>query len=662
MSKELAQLSWFTGSRYEVVRSLGQGPIGWAVLALDRELEDTPVALKIVFPQFAADRDMLERLRAQLVVSRQLAHENIAKVHDLDQGANGHPLIASEWIRGVSLEQLIAQERQGLPADESVRIVAGIFAGLAYAHRRGAIHGNLKPSNIFISEAGTVRLADFGLAEVVSVDSGLTRTGQSPRHPLYSAPEQFVTDAPSVQADLYVAGVILYELLSGSPLLPSRDYFSLAEAHRSTPPPLESLAPNTPGWLVNLLRSLLEKEPSSRPQSADAVVQLLSSSGCVPGAKLGNRTMAFARRPPERRARRWITIGIVLVLLIGLGYVLRKQGRTRRWAAYPIFAAEYMLGQTVPGSEAMLVPLKKVFGIKGSAASYTQVFEDISKLDVNELHAIWTLGFPRQLRDDQGRTLLHRLAEKDSKVPFLALNPLLGELLERDSQGRTPLFLSILNHRTEDIHHLAARTVPLNSRDKSGRTPLHYAVDLRQKFISFLLVSCGASASEADMNGDTPVHIIARHGFAELLPGMVDSRFAMPPIANIEGDTPLTLALAHPYPLFQELAAILITDASVRARNPLTGETPLMVAVRHATPAHVKLLLQSGAPPDSADDEGMTALSYSALLCKREMAELLIESGATDIPNRKGSRARDIARSQGCEDVAQRLESVRSTQ
>ena len=214
---KLATGSTFAG-RYKIVNELGRGGMATVYLALDTVL-DRRVALKI--PKLtSADDSLLKRFQREARVGAQLGHSNICQVIEVNQ-FDGVPYLTMEFIKGVSLSDLLKQRGGTLPEQEAVRLAHTLAKALGEAHGKGIIHRDLKPSNIMIREDGTPVVMDFGLARREDDEHMTTGVIGTPE---YMSPEQATGENRTIgpATDVYSLGVILYELLTGrTPFRPS---------------------------------------------------------------------------------------------------------------------------------------------------------------------------------------------------------------------------------------------------------------------------------------------------------------------------------------------------------------------------------------------------------------------------------------------------------
>jgi predicted Ser/Thr protein kinase len=192
-------------SRYEIIKTLGEGGMGAVYKAHDRELE-RDVALKVIKPELANNPEILQRFKQELILARQVTDRNIIRIFDLGE-ASGIKFITMEYIEGQNLHQMLKQ-RGKLEAAEAVDLMEQVAAGLAAAHREGIIHRDLKPGNIMCDANGRVVVMDFGLARTLSGD-GMTQTGAMLGTIEYMSPEQAQGKDLNASSDIFTLGLIL---------------------------------------------------------------------------------------------------------------------------------------------------------------------------------------------------------------------------------------------------------------------------------------------------------------------------------------------------------------------------------------------------------------------------------------------------------------------
>ncbi|HYF00678.1 MAG TPA: serine/threonine-protein kinase, partial [Planctomycetota bacterium] len=198
---------------YEVLAKLGQGGMGAVYKAKQTSL-DRVVAIKILLPEFAKDKDGVDRFLREAKALARLNHPNI--VSGIDAGAsNGVYYYVMEYLDGETLAQRLAR-RKTLPPADAADIVRQMAAALEHARQHGLIHRDVKPANILLLKDATAKLADLGMARFAAQSNlDLTRSGQIMGTPLYMSPEQARGDELDIRTDLYALGITLFEMLSG---------------------------------------------------------------------------------------------------------------------------------------------------------------------------------------------------------------------------------------------------------------------------------------------------------------------------------------------------------------------------------------------------------------------------------------------------------------
>lgn len=258
---------------YLLERELGSG--GMAVVHLAKEVRsERRVALKLMNTAFAKDPQFIARFVQEAKASAGLRHPNIVEVFAYGD-EKGQPFIASEWVDGLTLDTLL--DRVGvLPLPVALEIFAQALEAVAYAHERGIVHRDLKPANLLLSKTGWVKLADFGIAKTAQ-SAALTQTGATLGTPAYMSPEQAAGRATDGRSDLFSAGVMLYQMVSGINPHQGDDPMScLTKLLEPRTAPIESRTLDTPPAVAQLIDRLLERDVQKRPANAREVLNTLA--------------------------------------------------------------------------------------------------------------------------------------------------------------------------------------------------------------------------------------------------------------------------------------------------------------------------------------------------------------------------------------------------
>ncbi len=265
-------------NRYEIKGELGNGGMGVVYLARDRQLAED-VAVKVMRRDLV-DRDpnLLERLKSEIRLTRRISHRNVVRAHDLGEW-QGVSFITMEYVKGISVAELLNTHGR-LTAESALAIGTQLAEALAVAHEQQIIHRDIKPQNLLVDDEGVLKVMDFGLARLVERSEGLTQGGFVVGTPRYMAPEQLLGGDVDARSDLFAAGIVLYECLTGrTPFEASNPLAVIGRMLDGHPPAIRELAPDVPPPLAAVVERLLQREPKDRLGSARALAEQLGHIG-----------------------------------------------------------------------------------------------------------------------------------------------------------------------------------------------------------------------------------------------------------------------------------------------------------------------------------------------------------------------------------------------
>ena len=267
-------------NRYEVKDVLGAGGMGVVYRAFDRELQE-PVAIKTLRPEaLAGDGVALERFKQEIRLARKIAHRNVVRTYDLGE-ADGMYYLTMEYVEGTSLKDLIAS-RGHLPVAVTLTVGKQLCRALEVAHEQGIIHRDIKPQNMVVEPTGFLKVMDFGIARLATAPQGkgLTQDGMTIGTPDYMSPEQISGMELDARSDLYSAGVVLFECLTGRlPFEAESMYALMAKRLEEPPPDPRALNAEVPEQLAQVIMKAMAKEPVGRYRSAAEMHDALAAVG-----------------------------------------------------------------------------------------------------------------------------------------------------------------------------------------------------------------------------------------------------------------------------------------------------------------------------------------------------------------------------------------------
>ena len=256
-------------SRYKLIDKVGIG--GMSTVYVARDLKTNAiVAIKVLHPQFAIDKNFISRFYREIKIIATLNHPNILKLYDYGV-VEGTPYFVTEYIQGKTLKELLSEGKR-FSIEETIRIIIEVLSALSHAKSKGVIaHRDIKPGNIMIDKDGNVKLMDFGIAKF----EGTQITQDTIMYtPTYAAPEQIKGENVDIRTDLYSLGCTLYELLTGRPPFLGTNAINISFKHiKEQPQPPSNFNKEISKDLDNIVLKLLAKNPSDRYQTPEEVIK-----------------------------------------------------------------------------------------------------------------------------------------------------------------------------------------------------------------------------------------------------------------------------------------------------------------------------------------------------------------------------------------------------
>ena len=292
--------------KYCVEAVLGVGGMAVVVAARHIELDDR-VALKILLPRFRSNEEIVARFRREARAAVKIKSEHVARVHDVGTLEDGAPCLVMEYLEGQDLETLLGDQGP-VKQEDAVDYLLQACEALAEAHGLGIVHRDLKPANLFLSQRADgrpiIKLLDFGISKVGGVGAGLTRKQASFGTPHYMSPEQLrATDQVDARADIWAAGTILHELVTGRPPFDVDDLTELQQRIKTGEPTrLTELLPDASTGLEKVILRALEKDPDLRFQNVAELATALAPYGSPEASRMVERVKGVVETARHRMA------------------------------------------------------------------------------------------------------------------------------------------------------------------------------------------------------------------------------------------------------------------------------------------------------------------------------------------------------------------------
>lgn len=250
---------------YKIIDKIGEGGMGAVFKGVDLMLE-REVAIKMLRPELAQQPNVVERFRTEAVTLAKLNHPNVATLHSFFRQGEDFFMVM-EFVRGETLDSMIRQHG-AMPCDQAVELFSMALKGIDHAHKMGIVHRDIKPANMMLTETGSIKVMDFGIARVLGTDR-MTRAGHLIGTAEYMSPEQVRGEETDARSDIYSLGILLYEMLTGRvPFNSTSEYQLMRSQIEDAPAPPRTFSPNIPLGVEQAIMRALAKKREARYQSA----------------------------------------------------------------------------------------------------------------------------------------------------------------------------------------------------------------------------------------------------------------------------------------------------------------------------------------------------------------------------------------------------------
>lgn len=567
-------------SRYRIQEFIGSGGMGWVFRAKDLGCDSQTIALKVLYPHLLATESAFARFQNEISITRRLSHPSIIQTYGFGRTDDGYAYVAMEYVKGYSLKQFIES-----PAETDFqtiqKLLFQIVEGLRFAHSNGVIHRDLKPDNILVKDKHVVKIADFGLAQMFRDESHLTRTGLIVGTPFYMAPEQFDGEPVDIRSDIYSLGILAYELAASSPPFRGDTFFEIASQHmKSQLPKLPETAVESPAWFSNFLQRCTSKKREDRFYSSDEVAAFLRShtSSSIYESSAELISCKEDHKIQETPLWSWLhwRMRLVAVALSSTIFciVILVLCHKNAWLQNKMITPRVLILEKKIGFELSFIRVllgttlrKNDFDILFGEKAYP--IEALINGGVN----------PNTINPKTGDYLIHSFATQSELRPknYTVMRKLLekgADINSRNREGKTALFLSVINLHYRLCKLLLKHGANVNVADNSGNTPLIRAVQTQRLKYAQILLAYGADPNLALPNHSTPLHIAAKKQNPSMLKLLLKNG-ALANTQNDLGGTPLMWAInnrtheANHKEVIQLLSAN--SDAKLRDHNGKTA-------------------------------------------------------------------------------------------
>jgi serine/threonine-protein kinase len=415
--------------RYQVDLMVGEGAMARVYKAYDPKIDRT-LAIKLLKSHLLTDEEYRVRFFREAKGAGILSHPNIVTVFDVGEEDN-HPFLAMEWVEGTTLADVLKEGRKFTPK-EVVEIGVQLVRALDYAHKKGIVHRDVKPGNVMlVKDSLTVKVADFGICRITEADTHVqgqqTQMGDVLGTPHYMSPEQVLGEKVDARSDLFSAGVVLYQLLTGALPFEGDSLISVAfKITKSDPPSIDKLRPELPLALRRVIDRALKKQPDKRYQTGEDFAQAL---------------IGVARELAEDESKKGSGRGISLSVRWAL-MMAALVAVTMTLTAAVLYQRQYtaMLDQvkSYGGSLAKLIATEMAVPLLSEDWASIDVFiqETTSRQNFNHLLVV---DYQDVVRGSNDPALVNVKYKPPDAKPMTSLDPGIAVQSERLADGRTVL-------------------------------------------------------------------------------------------------------------------------------------------------------------------------------------------------------------------------------
>jgi len=311
---------------YKILKKLGEGGMGTVYLA-EHELIKRKVAIKVLHKHLVSNEDFITRFRREAELLATLDHQNIVRLNEYFEH-EGSLFLIMEYVDGQELDQYINNVSGPIIEEELVPMFKQILSAMGYAHKKGLVHRDIKPANILISQEGTIKILDFGIAKLVTDDIGLTKSGVQVGTVTYMSPEQVNAEEVDKLTDIYSLGVTLYQMAVGqSPYKNTTSFKTQMKIVQNPFPKAQDIYPGVSDKIENIINKATQKKKTDRYQSCEEFIQSLNSDSVSAVINNINEEKSTEKtKPYKKKEKRKVSLSLILLflglVLFGITYLI----------------------------------------------------------------------------------------------------------------------------------------------------------------------------------------------------------------------------------------------------------------------------------------------------------------------------------------------------